>query len=37
LQANKALKRVKVETTHTRGKRNYIVLRLGEEGAEDYL
>ncbi|GAQ80850.1 hypothetical protein KFL_000640170 [Klebsormidium nitens] len=35
-RANKALKRVKVTTDHMRAKRGYLVLRLGEESAEDF-
>lgn len=35
-QANKALKRVKVETNHTKGKRAYVIQRLGEESAEEF-
>jgi hypothetical protein len=34
LQAQKVLKRVKIETTHLR--RTYIVQRLGEEAARDF-
>lgn len=35
-QANKASKRMKVVTDHMRTKRGYLVLRLGEESAEDF-